>query len=451
MSGAADGASQTLRIVKGAAAARASVLRRDPAAEPALPEAVRTSIRETFGADLTAAAVVARIIEDVRTEGDAAVRRYSQQFDGSSYDDMEVTAAEINAAFEQAPDELIEALRFAVDRVRTFHEYQLNHGPRPFTEHGLGMIVRPLAHAGVYMTGNVAVLPSSVVHTAVPGVVAGVEQLIGVTAARADGSVHPLKLVAARLAGIDRVFRASGAQAIAALALGTESIPRVDKVFGPGNVFVTLAKQQLYGQVGIDAMYGPTETLIVADEEAAPDLCAADLLAQAEHDALATPVLITTSREHAEAVAAQVEEQLAGLERREIARAAIERGGAVVVASIEEAIELANEFAPEHLCLLAANPEALVPLVRNAGGVFVGEFSPEVLGDYVAGPSHVMPTGGSARYASPLSVMDFLTVTSTIALGPEELRRLGPAAAQLARAEGLTAHARSIELRLEGR
>ncbi len=337
------------------------------------------------------------------------------------------------------------------DRVRTFHEYQREYTARPFTEHGLGMIVRPIQRAGIYMTGNVAVLPSSVVHTAVPGVAAGVEAIIGVTAARADGSVHPLKLVAARVAGVERVFRASGAQALAALAFGTESIPRVDKVFGPGNIFVTLAKQQLYGQVGIDALYGPTETIVLADESSAADLCAADLLAQAEHDTLARPILITTSEAHAEEVAHHVEQQLADLERSTIARAAIERGGAVVAADIEEALELANEFAPEHLCLVTRDPEALAVRVQNAGGLFIGEHSPEVLGDYVAGPSHVMPTGGSARYASPLTVSDFMKVVSTVALSEADLRRIGPYAAALARAEGLTGHARSIELRLEGR
>jgi histidinol dehydrogenase len=313
------------------------------------------------------------------------------------------------------------------------------------------MIVRPIQRAGIYMTGNVAVLPSSIVHTTVPGVAAGVEEIFGVTAAREDGSVHPLKLVAARIAGIERVFRASGAQALAALAFGTESIPRVDKIFGPGNIFVTLAKQQLYGQVGIDALYGPTETVVLADDSSPPDLCAADLLAQAEHDTLARPILITTSAAHAEEVAREVEEQLTELERASIARAAIERGGAVVAADLDEAVALANEFAPEHLCLVTRDPEALAVRVQNAGGLFIGESSPEVLGDYVAGPSHVMPTGGSARFASPLSVSDFMKVVSTIALSEAELRRIGPYAATLARAEGLTGHARSIELRLEGR
>jgi histidinol dehydrogenase len=388
---------RALRIVVGAQAARASVLARTPLRSEPLPEAVHATIREVFGEDLDAASCVARIIEAVRTEGDSAVTRFSQRFDTSAYTNIEVTRAEIDAAFREVSTDLVEAITFAADRVRRYHELQKEHGPRGFTEHGLGQIVRPIERAGVYMAGTDTVLPSSVVHTVVPARVAGVEEIIGVTAARADGSVHPIKLVAAEIAGVHRVFRASGAQAIAALAFGTASIPRVDKIFGPGGLFVTLAKQQLYGSVGIDALYGPTETLVLADDSAATDLCAADLLAQAEHDVLATPVLITTSAEHAEAVAAAVEEQLATLERADIARQALARGGAVVAADLAEALQLANEFAPEHLCLLTRENEALVPQVRNAGGIFVGESSPEVLGDYVAGPSHVMPTGGAAR------------------------------------------------------
>ena len=440
-----------LRIVEGAEAARRSVLRRTSLLEPELPAAVRASIRDAFGEDLSAAEVVARIIDDVRRDGDAAVTRYSQRFDRSSYEALEVRREEIDAAFAKVPTDLLAALELAADRVHSYHQAQARHGPRSFMHDGAGMIVRPLERAGVYMTGGETSLPSTVIHTAVPGTVAEVGEIVGVTAARADGSIEPLKLVAAHLSGVHRIFRASGAQAVAALAFGTDTIPRVDKVFGPGNVFVTLAKQQLFGVVGIDALYGPTETLVLADESAAPELCAADLLAQAEHDELAIPVLITTSRRHAEAVALEVERQLEDLERAAIARAAIARGGAVVAADLDEAVELANEFAPEHLCLLTANPGLLVDRVRNAGGVFVGEHSPEAIGDYVAGPSHVMPTGGSARYASPLSVFDFLKMVSIVELPAEELRRIGVPAAALARAEGLTGHARALEMRLEGR
>ncbi len=442
---------RSLRIVTDLDDARRTVLARTSLAEPALSAEVQRGIDELWGAPTTAAEHVRRIIEAVRNEGDAAVIRFSQRFDGSAYTSMEVSDDEVGDAFEAVSREEHDAIAFAVERVRRYHETQMEHAPTSFSARGTGMLVRPLQRAGVYMTGNEAVLPSSVVHTAVPGVVAGVSEVIGVTAARADGSVNPLKLVAARLAGVTRIFRASGAQAIAALAFGTESIPRVDKIFGPGGIFVTIAKQQMYGRVGIDSVYGPTETLVLADEHADPALCAADLLAQAEHDVLATPVLITTSLEQAEAVAAEIEAQLPSLERHAIARAAIERGGAVVARDLEEAVALANEFAPEHLCLLVEDPEALLPLVRNAGGVFLGESSPEVLGDYTAGPSHVMPTGGAARFASPLSVLDFLKVTSVVALSDTDLARLGPYAASLARAEGLTGHARSIERRLEGR
>ncbi|RJQ12339.1 MAG: histidinol dehydrogenase [Dehalococcoidia bacterium] len=442
---------RSLRVVTDLDEARRTVLLRTALAEPVLPDAVQQGINELWGAPTTAAEHVRRIIDAVRAEGDAAVTRFSQRFDGSSYATIEVSDDEVGDAFERVSPEEHDAIAFAVERVRRYHETQMEHAPTSFSARGTGMLVRPLQRAGIYMTGNEAVLPSSVIHTAVPGVVAGVEDVIGVTAARADGSVNPLKLVAARLSGVTRVFRASGAQAVAALAFGTESIPRVDKIFGPGGIFVTIAKQQLYGRVGIDSVYGPTETLVLADNYADPAMCAADLLAQAEHDVLATPVLITISLAQAEAVAAAVEEQLPSLERHVIARSAIERGGAVVARDLEEAVALANEFAPEHLCLLVEDPEALLPLVRNAGGVFLGESSPEVLGDYTAGPSHVMPTGGAARFASPLSILDFLKVTSIVALTDADLMRLGPYAASLARAEGLTGHARSIERRLEGR
>ncbi|MCC6237179.1 MAG: histidinol dehydrogenase [Dehalococcoidia bacterium] len=442
---------RALRIVVGAEAARASVLARASLQAADLPDAVRTTLREVFGEDLDAPSAVRRIIEDVRATGDEAVARYTQRFDRSAFDTSEVTRAEIDAAFRAVDPDLVEAITFMADRVRRYHETQQRHAPRGFTEHGLGQIVRPMQRAGIYMAGTDAVLPSSIIHTVVPARVAGVEEIVGVSAARADGTIHPLKLVAAEVAGVQRIFRASGAQAVAALAFGTASIPRVDKIFGPGGLFVTLAKQQLYGTVGIDALFGPTETLVLADDSAAPDLCAADLLAQAEHDVLATPVLITTSLAHAEEVAAAVDEQLATLERASTAAQALARGGAVVASSLDEAVELANEFAPEHFCLLTRENERLVPLVRNAGGIFVGESSPEVLGDYVAGPSHVMPTGGSARFASPLSVNDFLRVISLVDVSPSEFRHIGPYAATLARAEGLTGHARAIEMRLEGR
>jgi histidinol dehydrogenase len=286
--------------------------------------------------------------------------------------------------------------------------------------------------------------------TALPAKAAGVDEVLIASPAGAAGRVSPVKLVAADIAGVDGVFRMSGAQAIAAFAYGTESVPKVDKVCGPGSIFVTLAKREVFGAVGIDALYGPSETIVVADDSADAALCAADLLAQAEHDELATPILLTTSRGVAERVGAEVERQLATLEREAVARAAFDaRGGAVVVDSLDEALLLANEFAPEHLCLLVHDAPRWAGKARHAGGVFVGETAPESLGDYSAGPSHVMPTMGSARFASPLGVQDFLKATSVVAVDGTALRALGPAAARIARAEGFTAHARSIELRLQ--
>jgi histidinol dehydrogenase len=314
------------------------------------------------------------------------------------------------------------------------------------------MQVRAIDRVGMYVpTSPGAVYPSSVLMTAIPAKVAGVAELIMITPAGQDGVVAPLKLAAADIAGVDRVYAAGGAEGIAALAFGTVTVPRVDKIVGPGNIFVTLAKREVFGAVGIDALYGPSETIVIADETADPMLAAADLLAQAEHDELATPILVTVSMEVAEAVGREIERQLRLLEREQIARTAFEaRGGAVVVGSVADAVELASEYAPEHLCLLVRDAAAVATKVRNAGGIFVGEDAPESLGDYTAGPSHVMPTSGAARYASPLGVHDFLKVTSVVAVDAATLRAAGPAAAQIARAEGFTAHARSIELRLDG-
>ena len=415
---------------------------------------VQLSINSTWNEedrDITPEEHVARIIGEVRDNGDQAVRTYTELFDDSSYIDIEVSQTEFDEAFSKISKQDLKAIEFTVERVRRYHREQLSHGPTSFLKRGTGWIVRPISRVGIYMAGNVAALPSSVIHTAIPAVVAGVEEIVGVSAPMPDGRVNPFKLVAAKLSGIDKVFRASGAQALAALAYGTDTIAPVDKIFGPGGLFVTLAKQQLFGQVGIDSIYGPTETLVISDESADPTLVASDLLAQAEHDVLATPVLLVTSENKARKVLESINEQLPLLERADIAKQAMLRGGAIVVKDIDRAIELANRFAPEHLCLLIDDPNSVLEKIKNAGGVFIGETSPEVLGDYTAGPSHVMPTGGSARWASPLSTLDFLRVMSLVALETDDLLRLGPDAAVLARAEGLTAHARSIERRLESR
>jgi histidinol dehydrogenase len=419
-----------------------------------LPEAVRREVRRVFGVDLDAQAVVDRILADVREGGDAAIRRYNKEIDGVQADaelPLKVSPQEIRDAYAQADEEVVRALRFAADRIRAYHRKQLDHSLAGFDEGGLGQVVRPLRRVGMYVPGTTAVYPSSVLMTAIPARVAGVTEVHMATPAAADGSVSPLKLVAADIAGVDGIFRAGGAQAIAALAFGSESIPRVDKICGPGNIFVALAKKTVHGLVGIDGIFGPTETLVVADDGVDAALCAADLLAQAEHDALASPILITTSEALAQAVMREIEQQLKSLERRDIAAVALEEQGlAVVVETLSEALALANEYAPEHLSLAVRDGERYLGQVANAGSVFIGGLSAEAVGDYTAGPSHVMPTGGSARFSSPLGVHDFLKVTSVVSLDEAALAELGPAAVVIARAEGFTAHARAIERRLEG-
>lgn len=440
-----------MKIVRGAEAGRRTLLARHALGEAELPEAVRRRTAEVLGADLPLEEAVRRIIRDVRDRGDEAVLRYNRAFDGVDYPSLSVPPEEVRAAYHDVDPHLIDALRFAADRIRRFHEAQLRHAARSFELDGVGARVRPLERAGVYVPGTKVVYPSSVLMTALPAVVAGVSDVIMVSPAGPDGRISPLKLVAADLAGVSRIFRASGAQAIAAMAYGTATIPRVDKICGPGNIFVTVAKREVYGVTGIDALYGPSETIVVADESADPRLCAADLLAQAEHDELATPLLITNSLSLAERVGEEVERQLRELEREPVARTSFDaRGGAVVVDTVEEALALANGFAPEHMCLLLRDAERWADCVQNAGAVFVGETAPESLGDYDAGPSHVMPTSGTARFASPLGVHDFLKTISVVHTDAAALARLGPAAAAIGRAEGLTAHARAIEFRLEG-
>lgn len=438
-----------MRIIEGADEGRRTLLQRGALAEVELPEAVWRRTREVVGDVSSLQEAVRRILRDVREQGDAAVLRYSRAFDGATYTTLRVASDEIRAAYDVVDPVLVDRLRFAAERVRAFHEEQRRHAMRSFRHDGIGVEVTPIARVGINAPGTAAVYPSTVLMTALPAKAAGVQEVFLASPVDGQGRVSPLKLVAADLAGADAVFRMSGAQAIGAFAYGTESVPRVDLVCGPGNVFVTLAKREVFGEVGIDALYGPSETIVIADDSADPRLCAADLLAQAEHDELATPILITTSRPLAERTGEEVERQLRLLQREAIARAAFEaRGGAIVVESLDEAFALANEYAPEHLCLLTREADRWATKARNAGGVFVGESSPEVLGDYTAGPSHAMPTGGTARFASPLGVQDFLKTTSVVAVDETTLQALGAATAAIARAEGFTAHARSIELRL---
>ena len=414
-----------------------------------VPDAVLARIEQTFGERLTPEQVVERILSDVRERGDDALRDWTERLDGSRPAELEVSAAELAAA--QVAPELHAAIRLAAERVRAFYRQQPAHG---FLEHGpdgaLGQLVRPLGRVGVYVPGGLAPLISTLIHTAVPAQVAGVPDIVVTTPPGKDGQVHPAILVAARELGLSRVFKVGGAQAIAALAYGTASVPAVDKIAGPGNLFVVIAKRLVYGQTGIESLPGPTETLVVADDSASPRYVAADLLAQAEHNG-AEPVLVSVSRELLLAVQAELNEQLENLPEpnRSWARDSVGARMKVVLAdNLTEALDLANLYAPEHLCLLTRDPWSLLGQVRRAGGVFVGEASMEALGDYVAGPSHVMPTGGTARFMSPVNVRDFQNIISVVGVSGETLRRIGPAAAVLARAEGLEAHARAVESRL---
>jgi histidinol dehydrogenase len=445
-----------VRLIKGAEAARSTLLRRTSLDEGALPPAAQDLIRRVFGAELGPAEVVDRILRDVRENGDTAVRRYNEAIDGVTSDaakmPLEVSRDEIKQARSQVEPSLVEALSVAAERIRAFHQQQLAHSLKSFQNGSVGQLVRPIARAGFYVPGTVAIYPSTFLMSVIPARVAGVAEVIMATPVAPDGSVAPLKLVAAEIAGVDRVFRAGGVQGIGAMAYGTETVPRVDKISGPGGIFVTLAKKRLFGEVGIDGIFGPSETLVVADGDASPALVAADLLAGAEHDELATAIFVTASVDLANAVSKAVDDGLATLDRAAIARESLEaRGGIILTASIDEAIELANEFAPEHLCLHLANANAAMQRVTNAGCVFVGEHSVESIGDYTAGPSHVMPTGGSAAYASPLGVHDFLKVMSVVNLDQQTVDKIGPPAAAVAHAEGLTGHARAVESRLKGR
>ena len=404
---------------------------------------------EAFGETLTPSQVAERIIAEVRDRGDDAVRDLSRRLDGIEPPSLEVSPATAAAAHKDVPEALIKALRLAERRVRRFHEATL---PKSWTdsEEGYGELVNPVSTAGAYVPGGTARLISTVLMTVVPAKVAGVEEVIVCTPGRPDGSPDPAVLAACDIAGASRVFQIGGAQAIAAMAYGTESVPRVDIVCGPGNIYVTLAKKLLYGQVGIEGLYGPTETVVVADEYANPTLCAADLVAQAEHDALATPILITTSSEVAQAVEREAELRAGRLDRSEVASASLkDRGCIAIVDSLDEAFELANDFAPEHVSLAIREPWSHVERVRNAGIVFLGEHSHEVLGDYVAGPSHVMPTGGTARFSSGIGVRSFLKFSPVVGLDRKTSAALTEAASILGRAEGLTGHAEAAEIRDE--
>jgi len=411
------------------------------------PPGLVAQIKQVFGEELSVQEVVNRIIGEVRGKGDKALFDYTKKLDGVRLDSLEVNRQEVVAAYNAIDKKFVSALEFATKRIQDFH-LACGHkaGLIPIEKH-LSQQVLPLQRVGLYVPGGSAAYPSTVLMMAVPAKVAGVKEIIMVSPPGKDGRIPAPTLIAADIAEVNRILKIGGAQAIAALAFGTESIPRVDKICGPGNIFVTLAKKMVYGAVDLDGLEGPSEIVIVADEKADPTLCAADLLAQAEHDSLASVILITTSAELADQVDKEIEIQLGKLKRRSSAGTAIDAGMLVLVDDMAQAVELVNLFAPEHLSIMTSDASALVPKIHNAGCIFVGENSPVVLGDYVAGPSHVLPTGGSARFSSPLGVMDFLKVTNVIALDEPAMRELAQAAVEIAEAEGLDAHAQAMERR----
>jgi len=438
-----------LKIVEGFQSAK-SILTRQPLAELySVSPVLRQKLRGMFGTDDPEQAV-RQITDEVRQGGDAALLDFTLKIDGIRLASLEVSRQQIANAYQEVDKELTSALKLAAERIRSFHITQKHHIGGEVTASGAGQLMRPLERIGIYAPGGTACYPSTVLMTAIPARVAGVKEIILVTPPRSDGAIPPPTLIAADIAEVDRIFCVGGAQAIAALAFGTESIPRVDKICGPGNIFVVLAKKLVYGVVDIDGLQGPSEVLIIADETANPRYCAADLLAQAEHDPLASPILITTSRRLADEVNQEVEQQLKGLERQAIAAESLANRGIIIVVSNEgEAIELANLYAPEHLCLMVKKATTYVDKVSNAGCVFIGENSTVALGDYVAGPSHVLPTGGTARFSSPLNICDFVKFINLINIDEASLKQLGQAAITLARAEGFEAHARAVEKRLE--
>ncbi len=396
--------------------------------------------------------VVADIIADVRKNGDEALYRYSKKFDGVELSSLEVSDAEIEAAFGSVDPALIEVIGEAKKNIWSFHENQKRSGFIMTGEGGavMGQRIIPLYRVGLYVPGGTAAYPSSVLMNCVPALIAGVKEIVMVTPPSKDGGVNPVILAAAKIAGVGRIFKVGGAQAVAALAYGTESVPAVDKIVGPGNRFVAEAKKQVFGKVAIDMIAGPSEILVIADDKSDPSYIAADLLSQAEHDKNASAVLVTDSRELAEAVSAELECQIPLLAREEIARTSIDNNGKIIiVSSIEEAVEISNELAPEHLEVCVDNPFDYLDSIKHAGSVFLGRYCPESVGDYMAGPNHTLPTSGTARFSSPLSVDDFVKKSQFTYFTRSSLEKIYDKVAYFADSEGLGAHAESARIRFK--
>ncbi|MBQ8382936.1 MAG: histidinol dehydrogenase [Clostridia bacterium] len=395
---------------------------------------------------------VSEILATVEKEGDAALYAYAARFDKVELSSLTVSREEIDEAFAKVDPAYIDILKKAAANISEYHAKQKREGFEMRREGGviLGQKITPIEKAGLYVPGGTASYPSTVLMNAIPAKIAGVKEVVMTTPPGKDGKIRAEVLVAASLCGVDKIIKSGGAQAIGALAFGTESVPKVDKIVGPGNIFVALAKKAVFGRVNIDMIAGPSEILVLADDSANPTYVAADLLSQAEHDKLATAVLVTDSETLAVAVQAELERQLALLERSEIARTSIEQNGKIIlVGSIDEAVEVSNLIAPEHLELAVNDPMALLPKIENAGSIFMGHYTPEPMGDYFAGPNHTLPTGGSARFSSPLSVDDFIKKTQYLYYTPAELEKAYQDVAVFARSEGLTAHARAVEVRFE--
>lgn len=397
--------------------------------------------------------VVDNILSDIRSGGDASLFAYTEQFDGVKLDAdcILVTPEEVEEAYTKVDKNLISVIQKSAERIRIFHQKQKRNSWLEPDCNGemMGQMIRPLERVGVYVPGGKAAYPSSVLMNVIPAQVAGVKQIIMTTPVQRDGKVNSATIVAAKEAGVNQIFKIGGAQAIAAMAFGTQSVPKVDKICGPGNIYVALAKKSVYGHVNIDSVAGPSEILVIADETANPVFVAADLLSQAEHDELASAILVTDHEKLAREVQKEMELQTAKLERKEIIKKSITQFGAIIlVEDLKQACEISNGIAPEHLEICTANPFSLLPWIQNAGAVFLGNFSPEPLGDYMAGPNHVLPTGGTARFFSPLCIDDFIKKSSIISFSENALMELGKDIITFAQAEGLTAHANAVKVRM---
>lgn len=435
-----------MRVVKGFQKAKPLLTREAPYSGLILPPKPETRTRRK---ESSPEEIVKRILAEVRRKGDKALFSYTKKLDGAELSSLEVSESEIQDAYKKVDKKLVSALKLAANRIKQFHSMCKQRLESSFLSQGLGRQISPLNRVGIYVPGGTAAYPSTVLMTAIPARVAGVKEIFVVTPPQKDGTIPPATLVAADIAGVNRIFKIGGAQAIAALAFGTESVPKVDKICGPGNVFVVTAKRMVYGTVDIESLPGPSEIVIVADDTANASFCAADLIAQAEHDPQASAILISTSSKLASNVDSEVKKQLAKLERQTIATEALNsRGMIVLVDSPDEAIELVNLYAPEHVSLMLRNAASYIQKIRHAGCIFIGGSSPVALGDYIAGPSHVLPTGGSARFTSPLGVEDFLKATNIIALDEAAGKELGQAAITIAEAEGFKGHAQAIRIRL---